>query len=160
MATQTKTAKTRMYEGMFLLNPAAINSSVGKATEIIAEILKRAHAEVVSMSKWDDRKLAYKIEGQKRGLFILAHFNADPSQVAHIERDVNLSETVLRCLIIRGEHLGETEMQIFTDAQNVTRDAIALEASNPQPAAASDDDDSDASDSDVDTDTESEEEAE
>lgn len=117
---------TQLYEGMFLFNIQEINGELSTAVDHLREILSRAEAEVVSMSKWDERKLAYPIQGQKRGLYLLSHFRVRPSQVANIERDVNLSELLLRCLIIRGEHLGEPELAAALRATGKLNDELAL----------------------------------
>ena len=55
--------------------------------------------QIIVIKKWDKRKLAYEIKGQKRGLYIIAYFTAPGAAVAAIERDVNLSEQVLRVLV-------------------------------------------------------------
>ena len=97
------------YEAMFLLSQA-VAADLGSAVDHIKEIFVRGHAEIIAMKKWDDRRLAYEINGQKRGVYILAYFKAPGVNVAHIERDVNLSEKVLRALILRADHLSIEEM--------------------------------------------------
>lgn len=134
---------THLYEGMFLFNSAAIDSSVAAATQAVRDLLDRADAQIEALYKWDDRKLTYPIEGQKRGLYMLAYFKVRGVQIANIERDVNLSEPIMRCLIIRADHVGETELQLAVDKQQETADAASLEKGSeeesseeaPQPAA-------------------------
>ncbi len=97
------------YEAMFIIG----QSQAADLAAVIAhlnEILARGHAEVVAMRKWDERRLAYEIRGQKRGLYILVYFKAPGVDVAHIERDCNLSEKILRTLILRADHLTQDEM--------------------------------------------------
>jgi len=119
---------TRLYEGLFLFNAATVGSNTQQAIDIVKQYVDRAGGEIVTISKWDDRKLAYKLDGQKRGLFILAYFNVDAAQVAHIERDVTFSDDVLRCLIIRADHIGETELDTARENEKNTAAAIALES--------------------------------
>ena len=52
----------------------------------------------------------YEINNQKRGLYIIAFFTAPGIAVTAIERDVNLSEEILRVLVTHADHLNETEM--------------------------------------------------
>ncbi|MCK6477813.1 MAG: 30S ribosomal protein S6, partial [Phycisphaerales bacterium] len=85
------------YEAMFLLSQA-VAADLGGAVEHIKEIISRGHGEILAMRKWDDRRLAYEIDGQKRGVYILVYFKAPNDQLGHIERDCNLSEKVLRVL--------------------------------------------------------------
>lgn len=117
---------TQLYEGLFLFNQATLGGSLGTAMETLREVLARAEAEVIALSKWDERRLAYEIKGQKRGLYLLAHFRARGSQVANIERDVTLSEQFLRCLILRADHLGEAELELARQAEAQTADAVAV----------------------------------
>jgi len=100
-----------LYEGLFLINQQEMAGDLDAALTHVREMLDRAEAEVVSLRKWDERKLAYPVNGQKRGLFLLALFRVRPVQIANIERDCNLSELVMRVLMTRGEHYGETEIE-------------------------------------------------
>jgi hypothetical protein len=65
---------------------------------------------VLVAKKWDERKLAYEVDKQKRGLFIVAYFKAPTPAIAAIERDVNLGDTILRVLITHADHLNVDEM--------------------------------------------------
>ena len=121
-------SQKRLYEGMFLLNPAAISASVGAATQAVQTVLDRSEAEVEAIYKWDDRKLAYEIDGQKRGIYMLTYFRVEGPKVAQIEHDVNFSEEILRCLIVRADHIGEIELEEARTKQNETVDAAAIES--------------------------------
>ena len=98
------------YEAMFLVSQSAATDFDGVIGHI-NEILARGHAEVIALRKWDERRLAFEINKQKRGTYILAYFSCDPVSVAHIERDCNLSERILRSMILRADHLSVEEMQ-------------------------------------------------
>lgn len=102
---------TRLYEGLFLFNQAVVGSDEPAARQALEEILHRAQAEIVTIYKWDDRRLAYPIRSQRRGLYLLAYFHVRGSQIPNIERDVNLSESILRCMVIRADHIGEVELE-------------------------------------------------
>lgn len=106
--------KKRMYnyEAMFLLSQATA-AAFGDAITHINEILARGHAEIIAMKKWDERRLAFEVDGQKRGVYILTYFRAPGPDVAHIERDCNLSEKIMRVLILRADHLTDEEMKSF-----------------------------------------------
>jgi len=102
----------QLYEALILLNQQAVASDFGGCVEHVREIFRRAEAEVDVLRKWDERKLAYEIAGQKRGTFLLAYFHAEGGQIANIERDCSLSEQVLRVLIIRADHIGDVELEL------------------------------------------------
>jgi ribosomal protein S6 len=95
---------------MFLLGAAA-TAELEKSTALVRGIIERHGGTILVLKKWDERKLAYEIKGQKRGLYIIAYFTAPGAAIGSIERDVNLSEDVLRVLITDAEHLNQAEME-------------------------------------------------
>jgi len=96
-------AAKRLYEGMFLVDSALATADWEGTLGFVENILKRADAEVVAIRKWGERKLAYDIEHKSRGTYILAYFKADGSRIAGIEKDVLLSEKIMRVLILGTE---------------------------------------------------------
>ena len=92
----------KLYEGMFLVDSAQAQNWDAVITTI-KTILERAEAEIVSMKKWDERRLAYEINGKTRGTYILCYFRADGERIRDIERDVYLSERIMRVLILCAE---------------------------------------------------------
>ena len=114
--------RTRQYEVMFLISQSAA-ADFNALIEHINEIFARAHAEVIAMKKWDERRLAYEVDKQKRGVYILTYIRCDTRAVAHIERDCNLSEKIMRTMILEAEHFTDEEMK-SADA----RDELRVEA--------------------------------
>jgi small subunit ribosomal protein S6 len=102
-----KTVAARLYEGMFLVDSALAASDWQGINDTIRTILERAGAEIVSIDKWDERKLAYDIKGKSRGTYILTYFRVDGTKVAQIERAAQISEDIMRLLILGVEDIGE-----------------------------------------------------
>src|SRR5688572_8310225 len=96
--------RTYSYEAMFLIGQAAA-ANLPDVIDHIKDIFHRAGAELVAMKKWDERRLAFEIKKQKRGLYILTYFKAQNTALPGIERDCNLSERILRVMILRADHL-------------------------------------------------------
>jgi small subunit ribosomal protein S6 len=134
MADQTQ-SDHRLYEGMFLLSQQHVAGDLNAALAAVQQILDRGGAEVIALRKWDERRLAYEIEGQKRGLYVLALFRAAPDQIGPMERQVNLSEQIVRVMFTRADHMGETEIQREIDAAQGTRDEAALRSEGESAAA-------------------------
>ena len=132
-----------LYEALFLINQSALATDSAGATAHVQEMLDRAEAETLTLQRWDERKLAYPIENQKRGTFLIAYFRARPTQIANIERDCNLSEQVLRVMFIRADHMGEVELKLALEGKSVSDEVEAEavegagEAAAPEVAAAS-----------------------
>ena len=130
----------KCYEGLFLFPQAAVGD-MQSAVDHLKDILGRADAKIISLRKWDERRLAYEIKGNKRGLYFLVYFEVQGSALVRIERDCNLSEHVLRSMVLRAEHVTREQMEA-ADGQEQLADEINLRqteeaaASAPPPKAA------------------------
>jgi small subunit ribosomal protein S6 len=98
------------YEAMFLVSPADA-ADLGGVVEHIKETIARGEGELISLKKWDERRLAFEIKKNKRGVYFLAYFACDPVNIDVIERACNLSERILRVMFTRADHLTLEEMQ-------------------------------------------------
>lgn len=109
-ANEKNEKQNKQYEAMFLFGAAAA-SEIEKAVQTARGIIERHEGTVMVAKKWDERKLAYEIGGQKRGLYVITYFTAPGTAVSAIERDVNLSEEVLRVMVTDAAHLNKQEME-------------------------------------------------
>ncbi len=100
----------RVYEGMFLIDSAIAAADWDGTLKMIETILTRNDAEIISMRKWDERKLAFDMDGKSRGTYVLAYFRSETSKVHAIERAVRLSEKVMRILILRTDRMTQADM--------------------------------------------------
>ena len=90
-----------VYECMFLLDTNKVAGDVAAASKQLHDILERNQAEVLASRPWDERRLAYPINGHKKGLYYLTYFRTEGKNVAPIEHDCALNETILRTLILK-----------------------------------------------------------
>lgn len=123
------------YEAMILFPQAAMADLKG-AVEHVKEILGKSGAEIIALKKWADRPLAYPINKQKRGLYILCYFRAPTDRLGEIERSFNLSEQVLRQLILRTDILTDDEMRAAEGQADLLIEANLRAAAIPTPAPA------------------------
>lgn len=98
---EVETAKQNMYEGMFLLNSTKFANDPEGSTEALMAILEKADASVVAHRPWQDGKLAYEIEGQRKGLHYLVCFKMAGEGAAILNRQCQLSDLVVRHLVIK-----------------------------------------------------------
>lgn len=101
----------KLYEAMFLVDSAEASADWDGVNSAIKKILEKAGAEIVSMRKWDELRLAYDIDGKARGTYILCYFRAEGEKLRDIERDVQLSERIMRVLILCAEHLTQEDVE-------------------------------------------------
>ncbi len=88
------------YEAMFLFDNAAVHDWAAIDQEV-RRLCGRINAELLVCVKYDERKLAYEIKRRKRGTYVLAYLNAPPERIGELERDVRLSDVILRALVLR-----------------------------------------------------------
>ncbi len=136
MSTETQT-RTGVYEAMFLASQTAA-ASFGDLIDHINSLFERANAEVIAMKKWDERRLAYEIDKQKRGVYILAYFKCPTDMVPHLERDVVISDKLLRVLVTSADHLTDEEIAAHNDMDGLATEAkLKAQAGQAEESAAS-----------------------
>ncbi len=123
------------YEGMFLVSPAEA-ADLADVVEHIKETLARGEAELIALKKWDERRLAYEIRKNKRGVYFLAYFGCDPVSIETIERACNLSEKILRVMFTRADHLTVEEMQAADAQEDLAAEAKLREGEQRSEAPA------------------------
>ncbi|MBN2019099.1 MAG: 30S ribosomal protein S6 [Sedimentisphaerales bacterium] len=117
----------KLYESMFLIDSAEAARDWDGILDFIRKILTKAEAEIISMRKWDERPLAYPVGRCTRGTYILAYIRVNGQKVGDIERDVRLSERIMRALILRADHLTEEDMAKDTPAERTEKQRILPE---------------------------------
>ena len=95
----------RMYEGLFLIDNAHASTEWDNVVKHIHGILQKNEVEILKTEKWGEKKLAYKIKGHKRGTYLLIHFNAKNTAIAPIKRDFQLSDYIVRSLIVKDDKI-------------------------------------------------------
>lgn len=119
----------RMYEGLFLLDNAHASLEWDTVVKHIHDILQKNGSEILKTEKWGEKKLAYKIKGHKRGTYLLIHFNAKYSAIPTIKRDFQLSDYIIRSLIVKDDKIEELSQTVPVEgAAEKTVDKI------PEPA--------------------------
>lgn len=97
--------KKNKYEGMFLLNNSKLAEEAGAGVGIVTEFLEKHNCVSVRTDVWDERKLAYPIARQKRGTYVLSHFEGAGDSIDSMSREITIREDIMRCLFVR--HHGE-----------------------------------------------------
>ncbi len=131
-----KTVVKRLYEGMFLVDSALAASDWDGVNDAIKKVLERSEAEIISIRKWDECSLAYEIKGKSRGTYLLSYFRVDGENVANIERDVVLSEKIMRVLILNAEPMTEADLEKDTPATAAESRQAKAEAAKAEAAKA------------------------
>lgn len=111
----------RSYEGLFLVDDGRASENPQAVVDHIRGLLDRSGCAVQTLVKWDSRRLAYEIDGKRRGTYFLAKFEADPARIDGLERDCRISTVLLRAMIVRQEKVGSV-MEMTEDAPRGPRE--------------------------------------
>jgi small subunit ribosomal protein S6 len=114
------------YEGMFLLDSTKVALNWDESVQHVHDILAKHSSEIVASRQWDERRLAYAVEGHKKGTYLLTYFKTEGNNIKEIEADCRLSDLVLRDLILKvhpklADHLVEQAMSSTPSAEDEPR---------------------------------------
>ncbi len=126
---------TNLYEALFLMTQEAVTVGMTNCIDHVKGLLDRAEAEVITLHKWEERRLAYEIDGQKRGTYLIAYFRADGEKLTGLDRDCNLSESVLRVMVTRPTHMAEVELEAAIKEGNESLAPAVTEEASSEAAA-------------------------
>jgi small subunit ribosomal protein S6 len=91
----------RDYELGFILNPEVNEEQTGAVLTRISQIVTNYDGQVVRVNQWGRRRMAYPINHNRDGYYIFMDMILTPETVAELDRTLQVSEDVLRHMIIR-----------------------------------------------------------
>ena len=89
------------YELMFIADPELDERGLKKLTEQYLEIVTKEGGSVDGTDYWGRRTLAYEIQGNTEGNYVVVNYTAEPATSDELDRLLNLSESVIRTKILR-----------------------------------------------------------
>jgi len=90
----------RTYELMIIVEPTMEEEGLQSQIESLTERIEQAKGQVANVKVWGRRKLAYPIKKFTEGHYVLFTLQLLPESVRDIERDLLISETVIRHLVV------------------------------------------------------------
>jgi small subunit ribosomal protein S6 len=97
---------------MFLLDNQVVREDWKRAKGLVTGLVEKSGGKVVTARRWDERRLAYPIQKKRRATYLLAHFDLGREGSTTFVRDLELSEPILRHLILRVEAVPESEHEL------------------------------------------------
>lgn len=92
------------YETLTVLHPDLGEAGAKDMVQKVRGILETGSAEIKKVDEWGLRELAYSIHKQRRGIYVLVEYKAEPRTVSELERQLKLNDQVLRFLTVRQIH--------------------------------------------------------
>ena len=91
----------RRYELMLVLRPDTADDRVQQILDRTTRGIAESEGQIVKVSPWGRRRLAYPISGFREGSYFIVVFDAPSASIDELERSLNITEEVMRHLITR-----------------------------------------------------------
>jgi small subunit ribosomal protein S6 len=92
-----------LYESVFIARQDVPATQVEILSKTFADIIVKDGGQVKKTEQWGLRNLAYRINKNKKGHYVLMNIDAPPAAIAEMERNMGLNEDVLRFMTVRVE---------------------------------------------------------
>lgn len=105
----------RLYEVVYILDPAIEEAAATTKLEKFHELATAQGGEVSEVDHWGPRELAYPINKQSLGYYVVAQFDAAAEALPEFERLLKLDDEVMRYLLVLNEGEPTTGYSIMAD---------------------------------------------
>jgi small subunit ribosomal protein S6 len=122
------------YEVAVLYHPD-LEVDLTKAEERVKKVFTSGGGKVVETDNWGKRKLAYPIKKQEHAVYVFYKVELPGEAVAKVESTLNITDEVIRYLIVKPDHKAIAKAELIKDKQAKRKAAGVVETE--------DDDDSD-----------------
>ena len=100
-ASKEEGKKLRNYEMILVISPELAEEKLNATLNNISQLIADMGGVVSDIRQWGKRKLAYPIKKFSEGNYVLAHFQLQPALSKEVEAKLQISEEVLRHLLVR-----------------------------------------------------------
>ena len=93
----------RQYEIMIIVDPEVDDRQVATTLERVLAVITNDKGTIDNIDVWGRRRLAYEIKKRSEGVYVVVNFTAEPATAKELDRQLGLSEQILRTKLIRPE---------------------------------------------------------
>lgn len=90
----------RKYELMYIIRPDVEQEAVQTTVDKFQGVITNGGGEIMKHDVMGKRRLAYEIKKFNDGLYVLVNFTAEPAVVAELDRQLKISDEVIRYLVV------------------------------------------------------------
>ena len=94
-----------LYESVFIVRQDVPAAQVETLSASFADIIRAQGGQVAKTEQWGLRNLAYRINKNKKGHYVLFNLDAPSAAVIELERNMRINEDILRYMTVRVEEL-------------------------------------------------------
>ncbi len=116
------------YESTFIARQDLSKQDVARLTENFSNIITSNGGKIVKTEYWGLRNLAYRIKKSRKGHYTLMAFEAGNGALNELQRNMGISEEIMRSLTIRVEKIDENPSPVMQ--QRGGRDDYSDDASS------------------------------
>ena len=92
----------RYYELLYIVNPNFDEKKFDETMKEIDNRLRKTKSKIINHVIWGKKKLAYPMDGNKYGTYILVHYSGgDKDKLDEFDSWLKLSDFVIRHMIVR-----------------------------------------------------------
>ena len=93
------TVANKNYETVMVLNTKLGEEGIAALVEKFKNLISQ-NGEITGVDEWGKRRLAYEIEDETEGYYVLINFVCNPAFPAELDRVYKITDGVLRSLIV------------------------------------------------------------
>ncbi len=128
---------THQYELMVILDPEIDERTVAPSLDKFLNVIRNDGGTVENVDIWGRRRLAYEIKKKAEGIYAVVNFTANSDATVELDRQLKLSEAVLRTKVLRAEEaVARVVAHTEEEAKKAERKAAAIAKKPAAPAAA------------------------
>ena len=90
-----------VYEGMFILDSNRYARDQVGVSGQISEMIEKLGGEILASRLWEERRLAYPVDGHRKGTYWLTYFKLESGQLTPLNRQSQLNENIVRSLFLK-----------------------------------------------------------
>lgn len=90
-----------VYECLFLFDANKYARDPAGVSGAVPKMVNDVDGEILADRLWNEQRLAYQVNGQRKGTYWLTYFRMDSSRLAEFDRACRLNETIHRHLVIK-----------------------------------------------------------
>ncbi|HLP22679.1 MAG TPA: 30S ribosomal protein S6 [Microbacteriaceae bacterium] len=91
------------YELMVILDPEIDERTVAPSLDKFLNVVRNDGGTIENVDIWGKRRLAYEIQKKHEGIYAVVNFTAAPATTNELDRQLKLSEAVMRTKVLRAE---------------------------------------------------------
>lgn len=94
---------THQYELMVILDPEIDERTVAPSLDKFLNVIRTDGGTIDNVDVWGKRRLAYEINKKTEGIYAVVNFTSSSAATVELDRQLSLSEAVLRTKVLRAE---------------------------------------------------------